>query len=617
MSVLWSLIAFVLAAAVLLRWLWPWAWVEVPLVWRGLAAALRLSWWARRRPPTTLLDLLVQRARRSPHKPFVLFEGRSLSYGQLEAESNRVGQVLRDTLRPGDCAALLLPNGPLFLAAWFGLAKLGCAAAFLNTNVRGQALIHCFKSSGARTLLTSSELWSLVEDVMPTLRSEKVMVFILDGEYTGEDVENLKDKIQAASDEPLPASLRSGVTFQSPFTYIFTSGTTGLPKAAIINHLRAHRMVNFITSCGLCSSDVLYTTLPLYHSSGSVLGICSCINVGATIVLRRKFSATHFWDDCRKYNVTVIQYVGELLRYLCNVPKRSNDREHKVRFAFGNGLRADVWKEFLNRFGNIQICEFYGATEGNVGFMNCTGKIGAVGHINFLFKWFCTFHLVKYDAEQEAPVRDANGRCIEVATGEVGLLISKITPSTPFTGYVGNKILTAKKHLRDVFREGDLYFNTGDLMLMDHDNFIYFQDRIGDTFRWKGENVATTEVADVLSTLDFVQNVCVYGVTVPGHEGRIGMAAIQLQAGVDWDGEQLYEHVVTHLPSYARPRFLRQQGAIETTGTFKYYKVTLTKEGFNPATVKDALFILDDKRRAYVPMDEEIYQSVINNLIRL
>ncbi|XP_062922383.1 long-chain fatty acid transport protein 2-like isoform X2 [Mobula hypostoma] len=559
MSVLWSLIVVVLAAAVLLRTLWPWAWVEAPLVWRGLTTVVRLHRWARRRPPTTLLDLLVQRARRSPHKPFVVFEGRPLSYGQLEAESNRVGQVLRDTLRPGDCAALLLPNGPLFLAAWFGLTKLGCAAAFLNTNVRGQALIHCFKSSGARTLFTAAELWSLVEDVLPALRSEKVMVFILDGEYAGEDVETLKDKIQAASDEPLPASLRSGVTFQSPFTYIFTSGTTGLPKAAIINHLRAHQMANFITSCGIRSSDILYTTLPLYHSSGSVLGICGCINVGATIVLRRKFSATHFWDDCRKYNVTVIQYVGELLRYLCNVPKRSNDREHKVRMAFGNGLRADVWREFLNRFGNIQICEFYGATEGNVGFMNCTGKIGAVGRINFLLKWFYGFHLVKYDAVREAPVRDANGRCIEVATGEVGLLISKITPRNPFTGYVGNKILTERKHLRDVFCEGDLYFNTGDLMLMDHDNFIYFQDRIGDTFRWKGENVATTEVADVLSALDFVQNVCVYGVTVPGHEGRAGMAAIQLRTGADWDGEQLYEHVVTHLPSYARPRFLRQQ----------------------------------------------------------
>ncbi|XP_051896130.1 long-chain fatty acid transport protein 2-like isoform X1 [Pristis pectinata] len=619
MSVLWPLAAAVLAAAAAVRVLWPYAWAEAPVVWRVLFSAVRIAWWARRRPPTTMLELLVQRARRSPGKTLVVFEGRALSYGQLDADSSRLGRAVRAAagLGPGDCAALLLPNGPLFLAAWFGLAKLGCAAAFLNTNSRRQALLHCLRCSGSRVLLTAADLWSSVEEVLPALRNDNVTVFVLDGECTAEGVENLKDKIQAASDQPLPLSLRSAVTFQSPFVYIFTSGTTGLPKAAIINHLRAHRMASFMTGCGLCSSDVLYTTLPLYHSSGSLLGICAAISVGATVVLRRKFSASQFWDDCRKYNVTVFQYIGELLRYLCNVPKRSNEQEHKVRIAVGNGARADVWKEFINRFGNIHICEFYGATEGNIGFMNYVGKIGAAGRINFISKRLLPFHLVKYDAELEAPVRDANGYCIEVATGEVGLLIAKITPKTPFTGYVRNEVLTEKKRLRDVFCKGDVYFNSGDLMMVDHDNFIYFQDRIGDTFRWKGENVATIEVADVFSTLDFVQNACVYGVTVPGHEGRIGMAAIQLHPGKDWDGERLYEHVVAHLPSYARPRFLRQQRAIETTGTFKYYKVTLVKEGFNPTTVQDSLFILDDEKRAYVPMDQEAYQSVINNLIRL
>ncbi|XP_051896132.1 long-chain fatty acid transport protein 2-like isoform X2 [Pristis pectinata] len=566
MSVLWPLAAAVLAAAAAVRVLWPYAWAEAPVVWRVLFSAVRIAWWARRRPPTTMLELLVQRARRSPGKTLVVFEGRALSYGQLDADSSRLGRAVRAAagLGPGDCAALLLPNGPLFLAAWFGLAKLGCAAAFLNTNSRRQALLHCLRCSGSRVLLTAADLWSSVEEVLPALRNDNVTVFVLDGECTAEGVENLKDKIQAASDQPLPLSLRSAVTFQSPFVYIFTSGTTG-----------------------------------------------------ATVVLRRKFSASQFWDDCRKYNVTVFQYIGELLRYLCNVPKRSNEQEHKVRIAVGNGARADVWKEFINRFGNIHICEFYGATEGNIGFMNYVGKIGAAGRINFISKRLLPFHLVKYDAELEAPVRDANGYCIEVATGEVGLLIAKITPKTPFTGYVRNEVLTEKKRLRDVFCKGDVYFNSGDLMMVDHDNFIYFQDRIGDTFRWKGENVATIEVADVFSTLDFVQNACVYGVTVPGHEGRIGMAAIQLHPGKDWDGERLYEHVVAHLPSYARPRFLRQQRAIETTGTFKYYKVTLVKEGFNPTTVQDSLFILDDEKRAYVPMDQEAYQSVINNLIRL
>ncbi|XP_078283609.1 long-chain fatty acid transport protein 2-like isoform X1 [Rhinoraja longicauda] len=617
MLVMWSLAAALLATAVLFWTLWSQS--EVPVVCRMVVSALRLWWWSRRRPPITLLDVLMQRARESPDKLLLLFEGQELTYGQLDADSNRLGRALlaATALSPGDCAALLLPNGPLFLTAWFGLSKLGCPAAFLNTNVRGNALLHCFRSSGARLLLTSADHWSLVEEVLPALRNENVTVFVLDGKSTGEGVENLNDKIQAASDQPLPRTLRSEVTFQSPFVYIFTSGTTGLPKAAIINHLRAHRMASFVTGCGFCSSDILYITLPLYHSSGSLLGIGSCISAGATAVLRRKFSASQFWDDCRKHNVTVIQYIGELLRYLCNVPKKNNDRDHTVRVALGNGARADVWKEFLNRFGNIRICEFYGATEGNVGFMNYGGKIGAAGKVNFFTKMLLPFHLVKYDAEIEAPVRDANGYCIKVPTGEVGLLLGEITPKTPFIGYVGNTTLTEKKHLRDVFRKGDVYFNSGDLMMLDHDNFIYFQDRIGDTYRWKGENVSTVEVADVLSMLDFVQNVCVYGVTVPGHEGRIGMAAIQLHPEVDMDGEQLYERVVDDLPVYARPRFLRIQKAIETTGTFKYYKVTLVKEGFNPDVVQDSLFILDDKKKAYVPMDQEIYQTVISNQIKL
>ncbi|XP_078097263.1 long-chain fatty acid transport protein 2-like [Mustelus asterias] len=461
------------------------------------------------------------------------------------------------------------------------------------------------------------ELWSAVEEVLPALQEENYAVFVVGDDGTTESSRNLSNKIQAASDEALPLSLRAHVTFNTPCVYIYTSGTTGLPKAAIIPHGRVHRIASFISGCGLSSDDVIYTTLPLYHSAGSLIGVGGCIFLGATVVLRQKFSVSHFWDDCRRYNVTVIQYIGEVLRYLCSAPKRSSDRDHKVRKAIGNGARPDVWKEFLNRFGNIQVCEFYGATEGNVGFMNYVGKIGASGRVSFFSKKLMPFHLVEYDVDQEAPVRDANGHCIEVAKGETGLLIAKITSKSPFVGYAGSKSLTAKKHLRDVFSKGDLYFNSGDLMLLDKDNFIYFQDRIGDTFRWKGENVSTNEVADILLMLDFVQEVCVYGVTVPGHEGRTGMAAILLQSGRDFDGAQLYEHVTTHLPSYAQPRFVRERTTIETTGTFKYYKVTLVKEGFDPATVQDALYFLDNQKRSYIRMEEGIYNSITTGQARL
>ncbi|NXN33915.1 S27A2 synthetase, partial [Nycticryphes semicollaris] len=347
--------------------------------------------------------------------------------------------------------------------------------------------------------------------------------------------------------------------------------------------------------CGLRPDDVIYTTLPLYHSAGLLIGVGGCFEVGATCVLRSKFSASQFWDDCRRYNVSVIQYVGELMRYLCNTPKRPNDREHGVRMALGNGLRAEVWKEFLQRFGPISIWEFYGATEGNAGFINYTGKIGAVGRANVFLKAFAPFELIKYNVEDDEPVRDERGLCIRVGPGETGLLVIKITKNTPFHGYAGDSQKTEKKVLRDVLVKGDAFFNSGDLLMIDHERFVYFQDRVGDTFRWKGENVATTEVEATLAMVDFIQEVNVYGVAVPGCEGRCGMAAIRLKTGATFRGQDLYNFTGDTLPAYAAPRFVRIQDALEVTGTFKQCKGNLVKEGFHPDVVKDPVFFRDDK----------------------
>ncbi|XP_041031292.1 very long-chain acyl-CoA synthetase-like [Carcharodon carcharias] len=619
MFTFYSLLAALLLSAWLLRIWFPYWWLDLKTFYKMFSLGLRVESYRKKTPAFTLLDVFLLQVHKCPNKPFLVFEGRTFSYSEMDRQSNKVARALqaRARLKEGDCVAMLMANEPLFVTVWLALIKLGCAVAFLNYNIKGKSLIHSFQTSGAQVLVTTSELRSLVEEVLPSLREENATVFILDDTCSVEGIENLNDTIQAASDQPLSLSLRSHITFNSPFVYIYTSGTTGLPKAAIMTHGRVHLIATFISGCGLSSNDVIYTSLPLYHSAASLVGIGGCICLGATVVLRRKFSVSQFWDDCRKYHVTVIQYIGEVLRYLCNAPKKSNDGNHKVRMAIGNGARAEVWKEFLNRFGDIHVCEFYGSTEGNVGFLNNVGKIGASGRVTFLTRKLMPFQLVKYDAEREAPVRDSNGHCIEVAKGETGLLIAKITTKTPFIGYAGSRTQTDKKHLRDVFSKGDLYFNSGDLLMLDHDNFIYFQDRIGDTFRWKGENVSTTEVADILSTLDFVQEVCVYGVMVPGHEGRVGMAAIQLQSGKDLDGAQLYKHVAAQLPSYAQPRFLRVQTRIETTGTYKYYKVMLVKEGFNPATVQDPLFFLDEQKKTYIQMDQEIYNSVISNQIRL
>uniref|UniRef100_A0A8C3RW79 long-chain-fatty-acid--CoA ligase n=1 Tax=Chelydra serpentina TaxID=8475 RepID=A0A8C3RW79_CHESE len=459
--------------------------------------------------------------------------------------------------------------------------------------------------------------YTAIEDVLPSLQEKGIRVFYLSAESPTSGVEPLQGQIDAASEEPIPVAFRANITSKSTALYIFTSGTTGLPKAAIITHRRMCSMATMLCVSGVSAEDVIYTPLPLYHSSALLLGVGGCLEVGATCVLRPKFSVSQFWDDCRRYHVSVIQYVGEVMRYLCNVPKRENERDHTVRLAVGNGMRVEVWKEFLQRFGPIRICEFYGATEGNTGFVNYTGKIGAVGRANFIQKMLAPFELIRYNVERDEPVRDERGYCIRVPPGEAGLLVVKITKSAPFNGYAGDRQKSEKKVLRDVVKKGDLYFNSGDLLMVDHEGFIYFQDRVGDTFRWKGENVATTEVETTLAGVRFIQEVNVYGVPVPGHEGKAGMAAIRLKEGMVFDGETLYAHAKDFLPNYAIPRFVRLQDALEVTGTFKQCKGQLVKEGFNPALIKDPLFFLDESKTCFIPMSPQIYSSILDMKLKL
>ncbi|XP_075771230.1 long-chain fatty acid transport protein 5 [Pelodiscus sinensis] len=598
--------------------LWPYWWQDLVTSTLVIYQGLRGLWRLQRRPPLTLLDSFLEKARSHPEKALLLFGERVYTYRDIDRRSSQAARALRDLgLREGEAVAVFLPNVPAYLWVWLGLAKIGCAMACLNSHLRAASLLHSLRSCGATVLLTSLDLQAAIENVLPTLRQEGFRVFYLSKESPTEGVEPLQSRIDAASTAPVPVAFRGNVTGKSTALYIYTSGTTGLPKAAIITHTRLCMMASILNVCGVKPTDVIYTPLPLYHSAALLLGLGGSLEVGATCVLRSKFSVSQFWDDCRRYNVTVIQYVGEVMRYLCNAPKRENEREHRVRLVLGNGLRVEVWKEFLRRFGPIRICEFYGATEGNIGFVNYTGKIGAVGRTNFFFKMLAPFELVRYDVEQDEPVRDERGLCIRVLPGEPGLLVGKITKASPFHGYAGDRQKTEKKVLRDVLKKGDVYFNSGDLLMVDREGFLYFQDRVGDTFRWKGENVATTEVETTLAAVEFIQEVNVYGVPVPGHEGKVGMAAVRLKEGVDFDGEKLYAHAKDFLPNYAIPRFVRLQDELEITGTFKQCKGQLVKEGFNPALIKDPLFFLDESKKRFAPMCPEIYSSILDKKLKL
>ncbi|XP_067839359.1 long-chain fatty acid transport protein 6 [Heptranchias perlo] len=613
-------IAGAIALIFLLNLTFPYLCEDARFVLRTSKFAFRLLRVYLTRRVVTVLDRFALQVKANPHKVFLLFEGRPYSYRDVDSASNRIAHVFlqhQPAVKAGDTVALLMNNEPDFVCVWFGLSKLGCTVAFLNTNLRARSLLYCLDSSGAKTLIVGADLVDVVEDILTNIKENNISAWVMGKSSTLQGVNTLADKAEEASDNPVPASWQSTIHLKSTFLYIFTSGTTGLPKAAVITQLQSLRASAGFWILGVTKDDIIYVSLPLYHGAASLLGICGCIEMGATLVLKKKFSASQFWNDCRKYNVTVFQYIGELCRYLCNQPKTEGEKNHKVRMAVGNGIRTDVWKEFLERFGNIKMCEFYGATEGNVFFMNYTGKLGAVGRTNFYHKTLLSYKLVKYDVQKEKPTRNEQGRCEKVNKGETGLLISPVTKWNPFSGYAGSKKFSEQKLLEDVFTKGDLYFNSGDLMSESQDGYIYFRDRIGDTFRWKGENVATTEVAEIIGMLDFVEEANVYGVAIPGYEGRIGMAAIILKSVQELDGKKMYNHIVKYLPSYAYPRFLRIQESMEMTGTFKRKKNNLVEEAFNPMIITEPLYFLDSSEKSYISMTEQIYNHILSFKIKL
>ncbi|XP_059862938.1 long-chain fatty acid transport protein 6 isoform X2 [Delphinus delphis] len=588
--------------------LYPYFWDDFWYLLKVVHCGLRLEMYRLKGELVTVLDKFLMHVRKQPQKPFIIYEGDIYTYQDVDKRSSRVAHVFlnHSTLKRGDTVALLMSNEPDFIHVWFGLAKLGCVVAFLNSNIRYVSLLHCIRSCEPRALVVGADLLQTIEEILPSLPAD-ISVWAMK-ESVPQGIISLKEKLSTASDSQVPHSHHAASNLKTPYLYIFTSGTTGLPKAAVICQLQAMKSSAGLWAFGCTSNDIIYISLPLYHSAGSLLGIGGCIELGATCVLKKKFSASQFWNDCKKYNVTVFQYIGELCRYLCKQPKREGEKDHRVRLAVGNGIRSDVWREFLDRFGNIKMCELYGATEGNICFMNHTGKIGSVGRANFLHKLFFAFDLIKYDFQKDEPIRNEHSWCSRV---------KKVNAKNPFFGYAGNRKQTEKKLLCDVFKKGDVYFNTGDLMVQDQENFLYFWDRIGDTFRWKGENIATTEVADIVGMLDFIQDTNVYGVAVPDYEGKAGMASITLKPNMSLDLEKVYEQVVTFLPAYACPQFLRIQEKMETTGTFKLQKFRLVEEGFSPLKISDPLYFMDKLKKSYIPLTKEIYDQIVLGKIKL
>ena len=550
-----------------------------------------------------------------PQRTAITFEGKALTYAQLDAMANRYAHWATGRgIKKGDTIALLMPNRLEYVAIWYGLSKVGVATALINNNLTGPALAHCLKISGAAHVLVDAETAVAFESVRETL-GRKMTEWVVGGGAPTADRDLDRTLKGVSSLRPTRETARYGLTAKDVTLYIYTSGTTGLPKAARISHMRAQSMMRgFAGATDAKPQDKVYCVLPLYHATGGLCGVGAALIAGGTLVLKRKFSATHFWSDIKEHGCTMFVYIGELCRYLVNAPERVEERT-PLKVAFGNGLRPDVWERMNARFRIGFVLEFYGSTEGNVSMFNFDGQMGAIGRIpGYLAKRF-NVKLVQFDVEAEAPVRNAQGFCIAAKPGEVGEALGAIGADarTAFTGYA-DKAATDKKILRNVFAPGDAWFRTGDLMKQDREGYFYFIDRIGDTFRWKGENVSTGEVGERLSEVPGVKEANVYGVEVPGADGRAGMAA--LVTGPEFDLRALEAHVVAVLAPYAQPIFIRLQPEIETTGTFKYRKTDLVAEGFDPAKVNEPLFF-KAPGEGYVPLDTALHARICAGEFRL
>jgi len=594
---------------------------QIGQVWRTVRHGLPL---ARLRPeaPRTVGDVVEAHARARPDHPFVRFEERRVTYGELDAAANRVARWARaQGLGRGDRVALLMHNRPEFLETWAGLAKAGVTTALINTNLTGRALAHAIGVADTAHAIVGAECLA----GYATLDGDAPWQLHVRGEPDGRRVEppagarELDDELADQSPAPLPADARPNACAGDDLFYIYTSGTTGLPKAARFSHLKFLTVATVGRIAGFRPDDVMYCALPLYHSAGGAMAAGAALLAGGTIALRRRFSAREFWSDVRRYDATAFQYIGEFCRYLLHVEPDARDGEHRLRFCIGNGLRPDIWGTFRDRFRIPRIVEFYGATEGNVALVNFEGREGSVGRIPS--KRLMDARLVRYDVERDEHVRDARGRLVECAPGEVGELIAAL-PRKPgetrgrFEGYTSAEA-TERKILRNAFADGDAYFRTGDLLRQDAQGWFYFVDRIGDTFRWKGENVSTQEVAEALGTFPGARLANVYGVEVPGADGRAGMVALVLDDPAGLDGKALYAHVADALPAYAAPAFVRVSEHAEVTGTFKLRKVELQREGYDPARVGDPLYVRDDEARAYLPLDAERHAAIAAGRHRL
>ena len=578
---------------------------------RAWLKALETTAQATRDPARTLARAAGEWAAAYGDAPAVLSDFEQMSFRALAERANRTSRwALAAGLAKGDVVALMMGARPEYFALWLGLTQVGVVVALLNVNLTGAALAHCVRVAGARAAIVAAPFAETCAEAFAGLPLD------LWPHGGGDEARRVDLALAAFSGAPLDERERRATTLADRALLIFTSGTTGLPKAAGVSH---HRIVAwshwFAGLADMRADDRMYDCLPLCHSVGGVAALAAALVNGGSTVIAEKFSASRFWSEVARWDCTMFQYIGELCRYLVAAPPSTAEKAHRLRLACGNGLSAAVWRAFAERFGLAQILEFYASTEGNLTLYNVEGKVGAIGRQPPFLAARDAVALARFDFEKEAPQRGPDGLCARCGVDEVGEALGRIgrEAGQRFDGYT-EPAETEKKILRDVFAPGDAWMRTGDLMRRDREGFYYFVDRIGDTFRWKGENVATSEVAAALTAAPGVREAVVYGVAVPNADGKAGMAALAVDGAPDL---KAIAHAALALPRYARPLFLRIRPALEATATFKPVKRALAAEGFDPARVADPLYVYDSEREAYVALDAQRCAAIANGDARL
>ncbi|BFG05660.1 long-chain fatty acid transport protein 4 [Drosophila madeirensis] len=581
--------------------------------------ALNLYLLKRDRGGYTVAHCFQQLARSQPQKHCFVMDHQAITYAEALLLSQKVaGFFSEQGLQRGDCVALLMETRLEYPCIWMGLSQLGVITALINSNLRGESLLHSIKVANAKAFIFGSELMDVLQSLIANEQLPCIPVY----QYTDKELRSVPGHELLPGAVDLSAALTTQQALALPpscaaeearskLLYVYTSGTTGLPKAAVITNLRFLFMAaGTFYMLRLQRDDVVYNPLPLYHTAGGIVGVGMALLNGSTVVLRKKFSAKNFWLDCSRHNCTVAQYIGELCRYLLATPYTPEQQHHRLRLMYGNGLRPQIWSQFVRRFAVPNIGEIYGATEGNSNLINITNRVGAIGFVPIYGQKIYPVQVLRCDEETGELLKDARGHCIRCRPGEAGLLVGKVDPRravSAFHGYA-DKSDSEKKLLRNVFARGDVFFNSGDMVVCDILGYFYFKDRTGDTFRWRGENVATQEVEAIITNCVGLEDCVVYGVQIPHVEGKAGMAAIvDPERKVDMD----YLSIVLRgsLPPYARPLFIRLLDEIPRTATFKLKKRELANEGYDLTSLADPIYYLN-RDGVYRQLGRDQYRSL-------